>query len=576
MARQTIISVLNTLAMRPVDTGRPARYHAGHLDTEWQKDLIHSFQTEAFYLQKVEKGNRFRFQAKVTANITHTLKVLDCKGKTVLVIDQSATYDRTGDVTPDGTQLHTYHYRLANLSALADGVYYFLFDVNYDGTFSYQAVSEPVHVAAIHPDTVLIEYGHSTNLKDILFEQLPVRFALSVEAYIDAFTPKSVATVFEEQGQSFDQLDRTAYRSWKLFIGETDGGVADWMLDKLNHIFDCDTIYLNGKQYRIAGDTWNVPAAASYPLKSADIELREAINGEGFKATDKNLKVFTAPAPPYALGNVYVDSYVVAPAAVITSSGDETALITALNAAAQNFELFGTFVKVGSDIVYQAAAGENFTSAGALVLTTHFDLTFTYGGGVAPYDLSFDIRGGAVVIGWGHGTPELWSAGRFSPVTALHSYPSGPGTYTIKIWGSLEYIAATDTHLSGLTGTLPTQLKVLSMQGTPFASNTFNFATLAPCAANLQTLALIGCGLTAANNMPVYSFPKLKSMNLSGNALSTTVMNLVIQDVWNNAFANTIQNGYLNVAFQTTGATLNATGNLNKSKLQLNGWTVQP
>ena len=582
MSRKTITSPLNSLAMRPVDTMRPARYHAGHLDTDWQRDLILPFQAPAYYHQKVERGDRFRFEVKCIDNIAHALTVINCQGVTVLTITESGSEALPGDLTPAGDQLTTYLYKLSDLSALTvDGVYYFLFSVTYDVSHSYQEISEPITLADTHPDTMLLEYSHSENKDDMLFEQMPGLRRIRVEGYIADFQPQSSDTVYEDQDYNLDLLDSTAYRGWTFFVGRSDNGIPDWLLDKLNRIISLNYVLFNGKQYTkaSAGAKWNKEASLTYPLYAANIEIREADNNEGFEHTDTALNIYTVPGYPYAISSLVIGrtspNVIIGNTDIIHNSTEEAAYIAAVNAALPDLELYGTVVKTGSVVQYINAVGEHNEVAQAVIYTTYFGYTQTMASGLATglRVRGFIMRLGNLITDWGDGAITRTGATSM-PVTVNHTYAVGGGTFTVQMWGPVQGFTSFGAGKTAFGGTLP-PLTDLRLPGVGFAGNTFDFALLTPAAATLRTLIITGAGLTSIT-APVYGLPYLSLVDFSGNALIGVAVGNLIYLVYNNANPNNIIGGTLSAISQTPPATLNATGSFYESRLTSSPlfWTV--
>lgn len=559
MAQSTIIPLLNPFAFRPVDPARPTRYKRGHLDDSWQSELVLSFQTQAYYEQKVERGNRFRFQFKATPNTAHSLKVLDCKGKTVLTINQTATVSVTGDKTADGTQYETYYYKLADLSGIPDdGTYYLLVTVNYDGSNIKQWISEPISLKDTHENTLLIEYTHSENKGDILFEQLPVRYPFLIESYIDGMEPASADTVYEDQNYNLDQLDSTPYRGWTLYVGPTGDGVPDWAIDKLNRILSCDSVLFDGKQYRKGDGAKLTPKRNQvYPLSSAEVAIREAFNDEGATFGNQIAPLYTSPGFPYALSTLQVGPYEVATATVIADNTAEVAFIAALNAAAGDFELYGTFSKVSGVIRYENAPGENYTGY-ANIYTNKFSATLTTPGSFPPYLFTFDTALADMVVKWGDGNVSNISS--TVQQTHLHTYPGAPATYTIEFWGKADAFILSNFNISGITGAVPAGMTRLELSVQSFPSNTFNASFVAPAALTLHTLKVTYSGLTAVNGFYGSAFKRLKTWDFSGNALTGTILGLLLTDIHQNSSINSIYSGAAAMVAQSPAATLSGAG----------------
>jgi hypothetical protein len=433
MAGTTYISPLMPLAFRPVETNRPSRYLRGHMDTEWQKDLILSFQKVDKYRQKVRRGNRFRFQAKATSNTSRRLFVIDCHGVTVHTFTLSTSIAPTGDVDAQGQQYTTYHYKAADLTAItADGTYYLIWEVVYDVSTTRQYISEPIYLANEHPNTICIEYSNSENLSKVLFTEIPAIYTMLVEAYIDTFTPKVTSQVYNNQSNDAITLDYRPYRNWKLYVGQTTEGVPDWMIDKLTRVFGCDRVLLDGKQYTgiTSGAAFEVQDGQGSPLKAATLDIQEAAASEGFTFTDGSLILYAQPAYPYAISALSVDIHSIIQDTEVADGTAQTAAIAQMNTNIGGTELLGTVTVSGGFIRYNLAPGETYTSVTSLIHTNRLVFGFTPPSAAT---LSALIGRGATMVVWGDGSVNSYLAsGASLPIS--HSY-AATGIYSVKIWG---------------------------------------------------------------------------------------------------------------------------------------------
>lgn len=563
--------------MRPSETNRPARYHRGHMDTEWQKDLILPFQLRSEYRMPVELTDPFRFQLKSTPFDSHSVKLVDCNGVTVHTFTLTTSAAIAGDVTADLTQYTHYHYSIADwtaISGLAEGIYYILYTIAYTVSDISVFISEPLDIRAHHRDTILIEYWHDSYKYGIPFSTIPSKFRLRVKGYVDSFVPKSISTAYQDQNSDTDTLDYAPYRAWRLYVGRDTRqrvtGIADWMLDKLNRILGCDHILIDGKAFTAstANPSWNIQSPTSTPLKVADIEIQEAEDAEDFTFSDTSFVLYNTGTYPLGIGHIGIGGYPVAGAIRLADATAENTAITAWNSGLTTNELSGTISKVGSVVYYNNGPGEKYTYADVTAYTLPFSFGHTPPSANA---LTVTLGNSTGLISWGDGTVEEVLTGPNTAIT--HNY-SATGIYTVEIYGRAEVFYVAEANTSNLTGTMPAQLRSLSVQNMSFASNTFDFAVLSNCQSSLTTLLMAGNGLTTTSNMPTYNFTKLANVQFSGNALTQTAMNTMIANVKNNAYANGIVNGVLNVAVQSPAVFLNATGSAAKSALQAIGWSV--
>lgn len=578
-------SPLLPFALR-VDRERSPRYHRGHLDDSLQNELFRTGEgnVNETYLHKVERGDPFRFAFDATDNAVHAVQVIDCRGTVLLTIAQTATADIAGNVASDGSQYHSYKYAMPNLNAIAaDGVYYLLVTVTWASGLPYRAVSEPFELKAVHPDTICIEYRHSENKLGMWFENLPMRPILRVPGFIGDLDTLTSSTVYQDQGYNTVPLDDNGFRNHTLFIQP----VADYMRDKLNDIFTCNYVLLDGKQYTKASESAKLEkeGAVTASLWGSTLTIQEADGAEGFEYDDPAIPLFTA-AYPYALQSITLKSgslvvQVMPPTVAgyeVFDSTQEAAMITALNAALASQEMFGVIAKVAGVLTYTNGPGENYRSADATLYTTFVGSNIASNGpigsgpGAIYPGLVINLRRARGLLSWGDGTPLETVPFTTGNLAMQHTYVVPAGNYPLRIWGFTEALSIVSNMRQGLTGTLPVGLRGLSLDFGTFPSNTFLFSMLAPVASTLNLLSITRNGLTAANGFNNIYMPNLEFIDFSQNAFSGQVMGAFVYDVFFNASNKGTYNpvfagGKFSIGAQTTGAVLNGQGVSYKSVL---------
>lgn len=595
MARLTKFPEHCPHGMRPVDSNRPAKYHRGHLDTEWQASLLLPWEPCVTYFRKVERGNKFRFAFDTTATTSVTVEIIDKDWKPVLIITSPATADVVGNLAADSTQFHSYKYKLPDFSGIAtDGVYCLLLTVNYDGTNIEQYVGHPFKLQDTHEGTMLIEYTNTTNKGGSWPEQLSLRYAFSVEAYLGRMIPKSVRTVYQDQNENTDQLYAVSYRNWPLYFGHTGEGISDDVYDLLMRIFDLDTVFLNGKQYvRADGGDWTKNSDEHTPLFGTSITVQEADNFEGFQHGDATLQLYESPGYPYAVYNLEIGTsspqYLIIPSlaapslfngAVIDDGAEETAFVAAINTAASDLELTGTASRAGGKVLYQNGAGENFQYAQARLFTDKFGFQFQSPGAVSR---SITITGGQCIVDWGDGTLDRVT---YSPLprTLTHTFPAGIHAYDIRIFGFMEgFSMVGQGNMGNWSGFFPQGMKAFIMDDFGFPSDTFPWSIAGPAQNTLTTLKLTNCNLVSMPGMNSIWFPYLSNINLSSNNFTSNGVSAFMYDMHYNATHGgagpNLTNGTFSVVNQLTPATLNTLGNTYKNLLKATSpvylnWTV--
>lgn len=239
-----------------------------HFDGDFAINNIKSFEANICYLQKWQKADTTLIQ--ITSTIApNDLQIYKADGKTVAF---SIPFTLKATPTP-GTMVYEC---LVNFSTLADGIYY-LYISGSLMTNSFAFISEPIHVKAMHADTMLFTYYNSYNAFKTFFTT-NYKASFRCEAGIMDFAPERERASYVDEIHDVKTLSAVPYRQFKLFIG-TAAGVAPWVLDLLNRIFACDNVTIEGLQYETTeGAKWEVNRQKGYPLYGGSIDIVEAKN----------------------------------------------------------------------------------------------------------------------------------------------------------------------------------------------------------------------------------------------------------------------------------------------------------
>lgn len=554
MAFQTTFTPLNTYEMVPVEVVRPDSYHNGNIDQDFQRDLIKWWEESSEYLQPVERGDKFRFQVSSTTHLSKTLTVVDCNGLTVLTIALTNTATISGNVSTDGDPMGAYDYRIDDPSIgydliTEDGTYYLLYAIEYDATHTEMFISQPFDLKDAHEDTVLIEYRHSINKERCYFEQIPTIFRLRIGGTIpdNSITNESSDTVFEDQGYNLALLNSVAYNGWKFFVGINGVGLSAWMFRKLNYVFGCDELYIDGKGYQKGnGARWEKTTSENVPLFGAAIDLRLPDNSAFYSHVNADLDLYTAPGGyPYAIPYITISNGVgsatLSQAIVINDLSEETAFIADLNNSLPLAELTGSVVKVGSVIRYINGQGEKYNSADSAVYTDFFSYEVTSSGFV--YDTALEFANGAMVADWGDGDYSYDYSNTFLTNTFLTHQYSGPATWSVRMFhtNNVERIVTNETTADNFGDVLPTALRIFYINYATVGDDlsSFDFGLILPCTL-LEELILHGSITTITNIAPPDPTPfgtSFRFLNITDNLISSTDVDDIIM-----AINDTVQN----------------------------------
>lgn len=137
--------------------------------------------------------------------------------------------------------------------------------------------SEPFDVAVLHPETMLFEYSNSRYHGDVIFET-GIVFSFRVEMVRGKLISGSQDTVYDDQILNPHLLSSKAIRSYPMVIGN-EYGVPEWVDDLQNHIWTCNSVFIDGKSYAKGGESRaEVKVEDNYPLYGITRTVREGIN----------------------------------------------------------------------------------------------------------------------------------------------------------------------------------------------------------------------------------------------------------------------------------------------------------
>jgi hypothetical protein len=244
-----------------------AKYHTKHFNNAAYYDQIKPYEIAKYYKQKFQTNDSLYFQLVANFGPVEVLLV-DCDGATI--VSGTDTAISTGFYT---APFYAYGCNI-DLSAVAAGTYFVKVKIGSGGSLT-TLISEPLQVAEDHPGTILYEYTNSKNEFGAIFQNGET-FSFRCEGYIQDFTPGSNDVVYEDEPANLTRLSAVPYRAFKLAIGNEEG-VPDWVADRVNRIFACDDVLIDGKAFtRPQGSKMEKKSEEGYPMSGWLVELRES------------------------------------------------------------------------------------------------------------------------------------------------------------------------------------------------------------------------------------------------------------------------------------------------------------
>lgn len=569
-------------------------------DTEYihfGKDL-HEYRVR-FYESKDEFTQKFILTDNVTILIESTstthLPSLDYytdyrpEGVTQTILPTTFV-DIVGNIDQYGNQYRTYKFDIKtsdftdNLdNDFEEGYYRFVISQQV-GSVTYKFVSEYVNYRTFHPNTLLIKYKHSTNEFDTVFSLTP-NFRFRIDGSINRLQSENEDSFFEEQDKTLVKLKSRPYRNYKAQFGVTNG-VADWVVDKLNYIFSCDSVTINSIGFtKDENSKFEFNEIQGSPLVGISVNIREKDLSTPFSFRKGLIELFTVGSYPCFIPLVTLTDSTsdinVVNGYEVTNSSDLQDLVDDLNTQLASYGLLGIFSRVGDTAYYENDETENYVSmydSGSLLyyyIDTNWDITSTsdattlsFWGGVLGVVFANDpILYVSSVVGW-----NPISYGNFSST----------GTKLIRI-----YFGSSCTKISLIGGSSNKCIEIVDSSVLPSQIDSFycynnnidyiNGENLFSLTEGIRVIEITNSNTSNINLLffdnSITGLPYLTYIGLNNNIFDSTFVDSLINEVYDNK--NWAILGSIVIDNQTPPAAPTPASATALAALQFAGWYIQ-
>ena len=275
-----------------------ANYNTRDFDADFFARNIPKYDQQRKYCQPFQQGDKIRVQFLGIPN--YVVLSTPVNPYTAFIINSESGQVLSQMQPSQGTQIGSEYLRevVFDLFAIPEGHYYVLIQCREEqggGTLYTRTyvISEPIHVAQTHKETMLFEYENSYNAQGIIFEQLGDKFQFRVHSALTELTPDSKFTTYEDEPLNLEMLSGTPFRLWTLGIGGNGNAIPQWIADKIERITLCDTFKIDGKDYtRNEGAKLEANRKQRTPLFSWKITLRERINDDSVYVDEETTNIF--------------------------------------------------------------------------------------------------------------------------------------------------------------------------------------------------------------------------------------------------------------------------------------------
>lgn len=270
--------ILNTAAFSDValKSFDPNQNERG-IDNDFLERRLKSWMDVERYFQPYQQGDKITLQwlgiDDAPPVATYTITLLDQYGQTIKQQDADL-----GAEVGTGSGIFIRECEML-LYDVPEGKYFVqIRKVGLLGAYNFFAITEGIDVKAYHPNTMLYRYKHTENAYSVYWET-GIEMWIRIHSAFTELNPGSKFNVYEDQPLNLTLLSGTKYREYQLSFGVDTNPIPDWLIDKIEAILLCDTVYIDHIQYtRTEGSKLEINRTDKNPLATANITVRETNN----------------------------------------------------------------------------------------------------------------------------------------------------------------------------------------------------------------------------------------------------------------------------------------------------------
>ncbi|WP_430897621.1 MULTISPECIES: hypothetical protein [unclassified Paraflavitalea] len=261
------ISDLNDTRFYDINPTILPQYLSKHFDLYQFAEQIPSWQSKVKYFQKKQTSDItvYQFESNFDPIV---VEVVDRYG--IPRISLPATKVRQNKYQPT---FFIYEASI-NWSTLSEGCYWVTVNA---GSGLKNLISEPISLKANWPNTLYYEYSNSRYHGNVFFET-GIVFKTRIEGRIGRLVPNTDDVVYEDDERTSYLLKSTASTSFELYMGGSKG-LPDWMIQKINAIWTCNNVRIDGKSFSKSSETkLDLKSQDNYPMRGITMIVKEGLN----------------------------------------------------------------------------------------------------------------------------------------------------------------------------------------------------------------------------------------------------------------------------------------------------------
>lgn len=243
------------------------------------------FEAKLFYCQKFQQDNILRFQfACLNTASSITVQLV----KLVNGIETIETTLTANAFTLSYYTTHTQYYVSKSLSTIPEGIYWIKVIVVKADATQVVAYSEPIDVAVLHDNTLLLTYTHDENDFDMIFVDTESARSIEFEYRVEGgfkstdFAPAAKDTVYQDQPYNTTLINSVPFDTLKVTFGNGKG-IPNYAAKIINRIFSCNDVKIDNKAYtKVEGAKMEATQTEDVPLRGWKLEIIDPGNEMSF------------------------------------------------------------------------------------------------------------------------------------------------------------------------------------------------------------------------------------------------------------------------------------------------------
>jgi hypothetical protein len=260
-----VVPLINPLRFKKKDF--TSNFQTKFFDESLYPETIRDFEEQASYRQPFQLNDPLILQVESDA-LSLSLVFYTCDG----IPQYSKDFDQISSRTitsGSGTLILYLHQITVDLNNVGEGAFY----AQIENDVILQ--SNNICIYATQPNTLLAKYRNYKFYQDVIFEKdTDLFFYLRVQGFIKTNLPERSSTTYEDQTLNVTQLKTVPFFSWKFITDSL--GVPDYVIDLINRVFGCSTLYLDGRLFTVPdSEKFSELDEEYYPKRGWSIILRE-------------------------------------------------------------------------------------------------------------------------------------------------------------------------------------------------------------------------------------------------------------------------------------------------------------